>query len=128
MDGIAKFVGYVFLFLVGVGIYNQWKDGKTVLFSKADCRVVGKNAFENTFIINGNFDYGYTVEGTVKNVGKGGEILIHAKLYTSEGDFERSQKLSFSGNEQRTVRFQFHEPTITAMDVRYGVFCSPGSK
>lgn len=131
MDDIKKFwhevegfLGFIILLLACIGIYNIVKD-KGGIFSDADCRMINMNAFADTFIKNGNFDYGYIVEGTVKNVGKNGYITITAKLYTSEGDYEQSQKLEFVSEQQRVIRFQFLEPNITTTNVQYKVDCSP---
>ncbi|HBN9511482.1 hypothetical protein GFM12_06420 [Pseudomonas aeruginosa] len=125
MGEVAKFIGYAFLVLVALGIYGQWKDGKLTLFSKANCRIISVNHFAETFVTNGNFDFGYVVQTKIQNVGGEGKITVKAYLSSSEGNLERSQVLVFPANTERVLQYQFAEPSLNATGVQSRLECSP---
>ncbi len=82
---------------------------------------------EEVKLMNNEPDYGYTVSVTVKNVGKAGVIEIKPWLTSSEGEWNRARTMEFTAGESKDLTFFFHEPTINATDIEYGVDVLPKS-
>lgn len=93
--------------------------------SDASCQIHSHKLQKDLFIIRNDSDFGYLLAAKVYNAGKTGAIYFKAELTTSEGEYQRSQKMEFAAGEVRTLYFQFPEPTINATNVRYTVSCSP---
>lgn len=128
MKELEKLLGYGLLGLLAFGLYAAWKDnGGSLesLTSKADCRVLAVQAVPDSYLIRENLDFGYTIQTRVRNVGEHGQMSIKATLSTSEGNFERTQTLTFNTNQEATLSYQFPEPTINASGIQPRVTCSP---
>ncbi|GEM_PF-1369901 len=82
---------------------------------------------EEAKIVNGELDYGFIVSVTVKNVGKAGVIEIKPWLSSSEGEWKRTQTLNFTAGESKDLTYFFHEPTINATNIEYGIDVLPDS-
>lgn len=96
--------------------------------SRAAGTVSDLSASEETALVNGEPDYGVKVKFTLLNVSEAGLITITTRLSTSEGEWSRSQKLSFSAGESKLLTYFFHEPTINATNIQYSVTVSPQPK
>ncbi len=79
----------------------------------------------DTVFISGDPDYSIAVSFRVKNVGKAGIIKISPWLSTSEGEWSRVQNMTFSRGETKILKYSFHEPTINATNIQYGVKVHP---
>jgi hypothetical protein len=102
-------------------------DPKTLesLTSKADGRVYNLKAEHDFIFRNDQPDYSLRVTMSVKNVGQSGVINITPWVTCSEGEWERSQQLHFNSGESNNLTFQFHELSINATNVQYGVRWRP---
>lgn len=126
MAFIEKTIGYIIAFFIIIAVLAKCKGEDFSRFtSQADCRVLSVEVVPDTFIINGNFDFGYAVKAVVRNAGKRGEVTIEAYLSSSEGNLKRTQSLVFDANQQSTLQYQFSEPTLNASGVQARVYCSP---
>lgn len=131
MGEFAKFIGYVVLFFFAIGVYQEWKGesgNAATLASKADCRILSTDSVADSYLINDNPDFGYTVRAVIHNVGQEGPIKVQASLSTSEGNFERLQELTFQTNQQLQLSYQFSEPTINATGIQSQIACIPSSQ
>jgi hypothetical protein len=77
-------------------------------------------------LINGEPDYGIKFSLQVQNVGDAGPITILPSVSSSEGEWQREQKVQFAAGETRTLSYFFHEPTINASNVQGVVKLYPG--
>lgn len=125
MGELAKSIGYIVIVIVAIGLFTKWKDGGTSWGSKADCRILAIQTQPETFITNNDFDFGYVVRTRIRNAGSEGAITVKAFLSTSEGNFERSQLIVFTANQEDTLSYQFPEPTVNATGVQSRITCSP---
>jgi len=82
----------------------------------------------DTGVIDGEPDYGINVKFTVTNNGEDGILTLTTRLSTSEGEWSRQQKLSFSAGQSMTLSYFFHEPTINATNVQGRVNVFPQSQ
>jgi hypothetical protein len=75
-------------------------------------------------IVKGEMDAGVKVSVVVKNVGDSGFITIKPEISTSEGEWTRSQDVTFTAGESKSLTYFFEEPTINATNIqcRVGVF------
>lgn len=96
-----------------------------VASSKASGRVTILRGQHDSRIVSGEPDYGFTVTFRVTNHGEPGLIRIMPWLSCSEGEWARSQNLTFASSESRDLTYFFHEPTINAENLEYGVKLSP---
>lgn len=125
----ATVIGGVFVVVVAaIFIMSESARNKATEFlgeisSSAKCEVVADSAYEDAFIIDNQSDYGYTVKAKLKNSGEDGEVSVVVNLYTSEGDFQRKQKVQLKSGETRILFYQFSEPSINATNTRYKVGC-----
>ena len=77
-------------------------------------------------IVNGEFDYGVSVAADVKNTGDtGGDIALNVFLSTSEGEWKRSQTLTFDKGQAQHFEWFFAEPTINATNIQCRVTAFP---
>lgn len=128
MDSIAKLVGYLCLFFFLAGAYEEWKKENEKggpSKSKAICKVIHVSQNEDTYYLKDDFDFGFTVNTKIENIGERGQIDILATLSTSEGVFKREQAVVFEKGQTFNLAYQFHEPTINATSIQGRVICSP---
>jgi len=126
MKDIATFIGYALIALLAFRFYSEWeKKGGGISLSQADCEVIAVETIQDTYIVNDNFDFGYTVLAKIRNVGHHGTMTIKAMLSTSEGNYERSQQLVFNPLQETVLRYQFAEPTINATGIQGRILCTP---
>jgi len=118
---IGNVIGTIFFIFIGLAVIG-WLSEST---PKASCQMTNKSLNEDVFIIDGEPDAGYRIDVAVKNVGEKGEIVVKAKLSTSEGEFERRQTLVFDSQETTNLSFNFHEPTINVENVQASLSCGP---
>lgn len=92
--------------------------------SRAKGRIVEKQCSPSAGLVNGEMDYGVEVKLRIKNVGDTGLIKVTPAISTSEGEWQRSQKLTFKAGEEKTLTYFFHEPTINVTNVqcKIGIF------
>ena len=95
--------------------------------SKAKGRVGETTAEGDTALIDDQMDYGIRVTTSITNVGESDSLRITARLSTSEGEWERTQNLHFDANETKKLTYFFHEPTINATNIYYGVSVFPNA-
>mgnify|MGYP007077470571 CR=1 FL=1 len=76
-------------------------------------------------LVRGEADYGIKVSFEVTNSGEAGIITVGPWLSTSEGEWDRKQKVTFDAGETRSFSYLFHEPTVNASNIQYGVTVSP---
>ena len=93
--------------------------------SKAVCELSNNQLTQDVLLVNGEGDFGYRYNATVKNHGEQGEITVTAKISTSEGNFERVQKLNFGSGQSMDLTYAFPEPTINAANVQGRISCKP---
>jgi hypothetical protein len=93
--------------------------------SKARCTVSNTSGAADSFVTNGEADFGYTVVVDVKNSGEAGDIILKVKLSSSEGEWQREQTVRFGAGQSQELKFGFSEPSINATNIRYGVQCLP---
>lgn len=93
--------------------------------SEAKGQVQNLQASNDSRIINDEFDYGWTVSFSIKNVGKAGIIMVSPWISCSEGEWSLFQKVSFAAGETKSFTYFFHEPTINASNGQYGVKVNP---
>ena len=116
---IKGLFGWAVIIVVGLGIIGFLAD-----VSQAECELVSRSLDADMFLIDGEPDAGFTYSAVVKNVGEAGEITVTAELSTSEGAFERKQRLNFAAQEEKRISFGFHEPTINAQNIEGTIRCS----
>lgn len=119
----------VLLTIAGLPLSIPAPQSNQVSSSAGSAMVCSKPIVEikpGTFLHNGEMDFGFTVVGKVKNEGGAGSANMTAKLSTSEGSYTRSREFYFDKASTHDVTFQFHEPTVNAVDIQAVVNCSPG--
>lgn len=95
------------------------------LFSKASGKVTKVSAKNDFGLIDGEMDYGITVTVVMENVGETDPIMITPRISCSEGEWDRTQNLTFKKNETKQLTYFFHEPTVNASNCQYGVAVWP---
>ena len=115
--------------IIGIGIllflkYDIWSR----ITTDAKCSVVLANVNEDSFLISGEPDYGFSVFTMLKNSGKDGNVFVNVSLSSSEGELERKQTVFLKAGETQSLNYQFAEPTVNATNVKYSVTCKPSSK
>lgn len=109
-------VGSIFLLLIlGCDKFGNAAKGK----------VIEQECLPSTGLINEELDYGVEAKLKLKNVGKLGDITITPSISTSEGEWQRSQKLTLQEGETKTLTYFFHEPTINVRNVQCKIVVSP---
>jgi pSer/pThr/pTyr-binding forkhead associated (FHA) protein len=92
--------------------------------SAAKCQIVD-GGWKEGMRVAAQPDYAIDAVLMLKNVGQDGEIQIRAVLSTSEGEFERTQKLVLKANQTQKVTYQFHEPSVNVRNVQLRPECGP---
>ncbi|MEW8429483.1 MAG: hypothetical protein AB2615_07185, partial [Candidatus Thiodiazotropha sp.] len=111
------------LVLIVIGLFSKWKKDGEISLPVNSCKVHTVNVTSEPFIINGEFDAGFKVVAVVENKGSASQLVVTAKLTSSEGDLQRRQTVPFNENESKSLTYQFHEPTIGATNVHAYVSC-----
>lgn len=109
--------------IIGFYVFTNDK-ARTVaekIFSKANCETVSQEAYRESFA-NGS---GYIVRGTIRNKGKSDDVFVTAHLFSSEGDYEKNQKISLLAGASTTVSYPFTELTRNATNITYRLDCAP---
>ena len=109
--------------LIAVQTNSELQEKLRAVSSGASAQILSHNAKNDVRLVNGEFDAGITAHLTVKNNGKAGLIQIAAIVSCSDGEWTRSQNVSFEEDETKDFEFFFSEPTINAtnIQVRYHV-------
>lgn len=81
--------------------------------SQSTCKVTSLRNSEDTFIVNGQWDYGIVTNAIVKLDGKARQVTVTVRLETNQGDITKSKRVAVSDNGSREVQIQFIEPTVT---------------
>lgn len=123
---MAIVVAAAALFIFSKDVQQVVKNSLLEIANGAQCEVLHQSANYTSFVINEQWDYGYLVEGAIKNIGEEGQVNVVATLSSSEGIFERVQSFSVAANEELSVDYQFPEPTLNSTNVQYAIRCSPG--
>lgn len=75
--------------------------------------------------VNGEMDAGFKVTTVIKNNGPAGDLKVVAFLSCSQGEWVRTQHLFFRAGESMTLRYFFHEPTISVTSCQARAVVSP---
>ena len=75
--------------------------------------------------VNGEMDAGFKVTTVIKNNGPAGDLKVVAFLSCSQGEWARTQHLFFRAGESMTLRYFFHEPTISVTSCQARAVVSP---
>ena len=78
-----------------------------VILSDAEGVVSNLRASDDTRIVNGEPDYGWNIQFTVKNVGKSGMIKVSPWISCSDGEWQKSQKFAFLKREKAVICLTF---------------------
>jgi hypothetical protein len=76
-------------------------------------------------IVNNEPDYGIQVNFILRNEGKSGLINVRTWLTCSDGEWSREQRVTLDESESMSFTYFFHEPTINATNIQYGVNVDP---
>ena len=95
--------------------------------SKAKGAVMNLEADHDSRIVNDEFDYGLKLTFVVRNMGESGIIRVSPWVSCSEGEWSRAQNLHFNKGEAKRLEYFFHEPTINASNIQYGVKVYPNA-
>jgi len=130
MGELAKLIGYAVLALFAIGAYVEWQEGGAAgaAQSKADCAILGVTTSADTYFVQDEPDFGYTVRTIIHNRGQAGVVRVKATISTSEGNFERAQSIDFDANQQSTLAYQFSEPTLNATNIQSVIHCWPTTR
>ncbi|OAD19355.1 membrane protein [Candidatus Thiomargarita nelsonii] len=120
---ISVVIGILLFLIFFSGEDNIWNR----ITTDAKCSVVSANVTDDSFLISGEPNYGFSVSTILKNSGKDGNVFVHVSLSSSEGDLKRKQTVFMKAGETRSLKYQFVEPTVNATNVRYSVTCTPSS-
>lgn len=118
---MGNFIFGAVIAVLGLAYVGGWDPG-----NEARGEIVTVHQQLDIGVMDGAPDAGVLVKTSIKNVGQGGFIRVKAKLSTSEGEWEREQKLHFDANETKDLSWFFHEPTVNALNVQSWVQASPG--
>ena len=117
---------WVIVSLIVIGrIANDNENGR-IANEKPACELSSLRAGGKMLVTNGEADFGIEGRGTVKNLGGRGDFKVQGRLATSEGTFQRVQRLLFDKEETRELVFDFPEPTLNVdmSSVQFVVECS----
>ncbi|WGI21292.1 hypothetical protein [Amylibacter sp. IMCC11727] len=81
--------------------------------SQSTCKITSLRNTEDTFIVNGQWDYGIVTNAVVSLDGKARQVTVTVRLETNQGDITKSKRVAVSENGSREVQIQFIEPTVT---------------
>ena len=101
---VGACIGGLILLLVIIGIAAG---------SQSTCKITSLKNTEDTFIVNGQWDYGIVTDAVVKLDGKARQVTVTVRLETNQGDITKSKRVAVSENGSRQVQIQFIEPTVT---------------
>lgn len=96
--------------------------------SSARGQVSSLSGKEEVSLVSDQPDYGIKIHFSVTNKGEAGTIKIMPWLSCSEGEWSRTQNLSFGKGEVEELSYFFHEPTINATNIRFGVKLLPAAE
>lgn len=122
---------WIIIAAVFIGIQIDKRTGGTIkgylsaLDNQPGCSILSKSADPDSFLVENEADYGYTVSARIQNLGDAGNLTISAVLSSSEGEWTRTQTISLAAKDTRDLKFGFHEPTINSTNVVYSVSCKP---
>lgn len=111
----AYIIGGVVGLFVLVGIYGGG--------SSSSCNVVRSSAGENSYIINGQWDFGVSVYTTVRNTGKPRLVTIESMVSTSQGAWTRRKQVHLNKGESQRMEIFFEQPSISASNIRFTTKC-----
>jgi len=92
---------------------------------KPNGRVVSVDSEGAWEFVNGEMDAGFKVTTVIKNNGPAGDVKVVAFLSCSQGEWIRTQPLFFRAGESMTLRYFFHEPTISVTGCQARAAVSP---
>lgn len=81
-------------------------------------------AVEDTWIVDGEFDYGVKVSFDVTNTGEAGLVEVAVTLTSSEGNWTRKEKSYFEKGETKNLFGVFTEPTVESKNIQYRINCT----
>ena len=96
--------------------------------SAAKSHIISHSCTPDFVYSNETFDLCYSVVILVENVGASGNISFAVKLSCSEGKFVRNHNMYLNQDEQRELKFRFHEPTINATNIAYEIIARPSTQ
>lgn len=119
MNGKLRYP-FLFLLLATVSFINCG--------SAAKSHIISHSCTPDFVYINETLDLCYSVVIMVENVGASGTISFVVKLSCSEGKFVRNHNMYLNQDEQRELKFRFHEPTINATNIAYEIIARPSTQ
>ncbi len=93
--------------------------------SKAKANITNLKGVWDVRSINNELDYGLQVTFTVTNIGEYGIIKVAPWLTCSEGEWSKTQSLTFNAGETMNLTYFFDEPTVNVTNAQFGVKYSP---
>lgn len=75
--------------------------------------------------VNGEADAGFRVTTVIKNNGPAGELQVVTFLSCSQGEWSRTQHLFFGNGQAMSLRYFFHEPTISVTNCQARAAVAP---
>ena len=75
--------------------------------------------------VNGEADAGFKVTTVIKNNGPAGELQVVTFLSCSQGEWSRTQHLFFGNGQAMSLKYFFHEPTISVTNCQARAAVSP---
>jgi|GEM_PF-6432658 len=117
----------VFALVVVIRTSPEIQDKLLTAVSQAKGQVTAHRSEIDARLVNGEMDAGISVGVNLTNTGKEGLIQVTEFLTCSEGEWSRTQKLSFRAGESKRLEFFFHEPSINASNIQTRVSVSPGA-
>lgn len=103
--------------IVIAGLFVLYAIGNRI--SEAKPEVISVTNKSDTRLVNGAPDYGVLVQVSVHNrADESGNIVVKARLSTSEGEWERQQTLYFSADQTKNLEYFFSEPSVNASGIQ----------
>ena len=75
--------------------------------------------------VNGEADAGFKVVTVIKNNGPAGDLQVVTFLSCSQGEWSRTQHLFFNSGQAMSLKYFFHEPTISVTNCQARAAVSP---
>lgn len=87
------------------------------------CNVEIANGSSNSYMVNGQLDYGISVYTTVKNEGRPRLVTIESMVSSSEGAWTRKKQVHLDRGEAQRMEIFFEQPSIFATNIKYTSKC-----
>ena len=92
---------------------------------RPDGEVISVTKESDWEFVNGEADAGFKVTTVIKNNGPAGDLQIVTFLSCSQGEWSRTQHLFFNKGQAMSLKYFFHEPTISVTNCQARAAVSP---